>query len=260
MKRVAILCAAAMLSSLSSTPAAAEGLEKNTDNYQRVHLFLNLLGGKGEDKGDGEDHTWTDEEVERSGGKGTGVGLGYLYGLHMSQNIPIFLEFGANLAFTFHKVDDSEDEDERDDYPDLENKYTYMNLAIPVNAAYKFSFASGKVLLKPFFGINLRFNLLAKNKYEYVVDGKYNRETQKYEYEVKEEDINLFDDGEEGEKSSYKRFQFGLNAGVGATFLKHLYVGWQIQPDLSPAYKDEEGDYKSKMKTHYNMISVGFEF
>ena len=155
-----------------------------------------------------------------------GAELGFIHGFGLSKNIPLFLEVGGRLQFLHLNLDDWEE--------DLDITDNFLNLSVPVVATYKFN-VTDKISIAPQFGFNLKFNLVAKEKDEYKGES---------------ESYSWFDEDEWGDDAA-KRFQFGLNAGVGFSFSK-FYLGYRFQPDLSEFIKD--------VKTNANVISVGITF
>lgn len=112
-------------------------------------------------------------------------------------------------------------------------RHNFLNVAVPVNAAYKLSFAnSPNVKIVPFFGPNFKFNILARTTWDPDRGSK-----------VK---TNILDDANGG-----KVFQFGLNLGCGF-YLHKFYVGYTFQPDLSPFSKMDG----VKAKTISNLVSL----
>ncbi len=175
---------------------------------------------------------------ENEGDKTKGAAIAFMKGVNITTKMPLFLELGARLSWTHQK--DSWSETFYGVSRSYESKTTFMNIAVPVNAAYKFSFASSAINVVPFFGPNFKFNFYGRTKETETVDGK---ETEnKYKW--------LSEDGADA-----RIFQFGLNLGVGVNINK-FYVGYTFQPDLSSYVKN--GDYK--LKTINNYISVGVNF
>lgn len=157
------------------------------------------------------------------GQKTKGVAVEFMKGISLTNNMPIFLDLGGRLAWTIAS----------EDMTDGKQRYNFLNIAVPVNAAYKLSFAnSPNVKIVPFFGPNFKFNLLARTTWDPDRGSK-----------VK---TNLLSDDNGG-----KVFQFGLNLGCGF-FLHKFYVGYTFQPDLSPLMKMDG----VKTKTISNLVSV----
>lgn len=212
MKAIKLLVVAVLASFAAEATAQ---LKKDLSEWTRVEFSFVAEKFKGENG---------NSEYEICDPKGASFGV--MKGISLTNKVPLFLDLGGRLTWTHFKDDDKNGE----------WKYTFMNIAIPVNAAYKIAFSSApNVTILPYFGPNFKFNFLAVNKWE-SEDGKHESKSHM-----------LKDDEGDG-----KVFQFGLNLGVGVN-LRSFYVGYNFQPDLSPFQKD--GD--NKTKTIQNYVTVG---
>lgn len=205
---VASTCAFAQFAN-SSSSSSIGGSSAGEDSYKRLEVGFST----GTMKYDGHDA----DESE----KGATVGL--IYGNRLTQSMPLFLESGFKMTWLTRS--DSED--------GLDAKFNYLNLAIPVNLVYKFA-VTDAISINPYAGLNLKVNLVAKEKYEY--DG----ESESYSYFDK-------DDVED----TWNRFQVGANIGVGINF-KSLYLGYNFNPDFMEIAK--------KVKYPSHTISLGVNF
>ena len=182
-----------------------------------------------------------------------GFGLGFIKGIELSKTKPLFLELGANANFLFKKADFSEGEDYK-----LTAKYSFLNLAIPVNLAYRIK-VSDAFSIQPFAGLNMKFNLLGKCKYE-VEEDSFSFESEENffsdKYSVDEYGDSDGDSYFGGDKA--KRVQLGLNVGCGFNISK-LYIGYTFQPDLTN-YAEIKADETYKVKTRSNVITIGLNF
>jgi hypothetical protein len=158
-----------------------------------------------------------------------GVALGGIYGISVSDNLPIYVEAGLQLEWA-HSVRDGIDEGTgtTGDY-----KFTYMNVAVPLNLVYKYPI-NPKVAISGHGGLNFKVNLLAKEKFEDVYD------------------VNFLDKDDVGGRDNRNIFQLGGQVGAGV-HLGQLYLGWQYQGDFMPIAKF--GD--NKVKFHTNYVTVG---
>lgn len=224
MKTIRLFAAAAMLT--ASTCALAQfsnagvsskgaGTSINTDNYSRFEV------------------SFASTDIQHFEDPLIGFEAGVIYGQSISKSVPLFLEYGLNLTWT------TRDLAEEDDYyyDDYELRFTTMNIAVPLNLAYKFTFPSNSdIALTPFVGLNFKVNVMALESYD---DG-YDDET-----------LNWFDKDDVG-KVTTNRFQLGMNLGVGLSYQK-IYFGYRFQPDF--------GKFdKYCKKTHTNYVSVGINF
>lgn len=221
----------------------------NTDSYQRFYVSYNPLTIKPDYK-NAKNTTLS------------GVTFGFTKGISVSKSLPLFVEVGARLNFAFKSEDgygagdfDWDDEDWDDDwytnrpkdypydydYDDEEEegaktKYTYMGVVVPVNLAYKWSFASAPVSITPFVGVTFKGNIISKSK------------TEVGDYESKADN---FDKKDVGKDRQWKRFQAGWQVGVGVDY-KQLYVGFHYGSDFNEVCK--------KVNTSNWGISLGYNF
>lgn len=126
-----------------------------------------------------------------------GFSLDYNHGFSLSSSMPMFVEAGARLIFGFNS------DKEADDYDEYKQNTSWMSIAVPVNYSYKFRVADDFVI-KPYTGINFKFNLLGKQKYTVteLSTGDEDKET-----------YDLFDKKDMGDEP-FKRFQMGWQIGV----------------------------------------------
>lgn len=157
-----------------------------------------------------------------------GFSVGYMYGLSVTEKLPLFVEVGGALQYRAHSDSESYDGEK------YEAKMNIFSLNIPVNLVYKFNI-NEDISIDPFFGIDLRLNLSGKYKETYSYDGE--KETESY---------SIF----KGE-DAYKRFQAGWHIGVGATW-KNL--------NLSVSYGTDFNEIAEKTKLKTTMISLGYNF
>lgn len=214
-------------------------LIKDTKSYSRIYFGYNPMTISYDVKGV-EDNTLN------------GLTFGYTQGISLSKKLPLFLEVGARFNFGF-KSETLSDEDE--DYYSTRASYDYDNdndeeesedeklktttasIVIPINVAYKLTFAGGDVSVSPFFGITFKGNVLGKEKYE---------------YEGEKETADFFDKDDMGGKDYvWKRFQAGWQIGTNVDY-KALSVGLHYGADFNEIAK--------KTKTKNWGITVGYNF
>lgn len=185
----------------------------NTDNYGRIEV------------------SFASVKIEDFDDNFSGASIGYIWGKSLSSQMPIFVEFGMNVTWAtfgdnFYDI--------YDDY-DYDFDWTLLNTAVPLNLVYKFTLPDNEnISISPFFGINFKYNIIAKAK----LHGN-----------GVEDEYDLFDDEEFEETAN--RFQFGMNVGIGFSY-KNLYIGYRFQPDFVDFIKD------TKSKT--NFVSLGVNF
>ena len=157
----------------------------------------------------------------------TGLSLSYTHGFAVSKSAPIFIETGLGVQYSFYKEDFEDDESE---------KLNMFSLKVPVSFGYQFDLADGKIALAPYAGIDLRYNLSGKRKYE-GDDWSYK--------------ADLFDK-DEMDGDEWKRFQIGWHIGAKCTFSQKYTVGIAYGADFSEIAK--------KAKTNAFRISAGIRF
>ena len=196
--------------------------------------------------------------------KMNGFSIGYAKGFNIAKQIPLFLETGVNAQFATKKLDSEEIEDTGlgtssiGGY-EVECKFTSMNLNIPINLAYKFTFNNGNTSLVPYAGVNIKFNVIGKSKYNLsgeLDETRYENEDEFWEYiEENNEDVkqnsNMFDKKDVGKDYQWKRFQMGWQIGLGL-YHNQFYVGVGYTKDFTELFK--------KAKVGYANISVGYSF
>ncbi len=142
----------------------------------------------------------------------------------------MFIEYGGEVNFLAGTIDGGY----------VDDKMKMMNVALPVNLVYQFSFMDGAMDVAPYAGLNFKFNIIGKTD----VEG-----------EGADLEVNHFDEDDMGEDETANRFQLGLNLGVNF-YYNNFMVGYRYQYDFIPYIKYD--DYK--MKTSGNFISVGYRF
>ena len=182
---------------------------------------------------------WNPSSFEPSKGDGqsfTGISVGYSKSFGVSSNLPLFVEGGLGLQYSFYSEEDY----------DITEKLTMFSVKVPVNLVYRYNLPNSTVSLCPFAGVTLRYNLSGNMKYEYEDEDDYYDDEEDYEY-------NLFDKDDMGSKdATWKRFQIGWQIGAKAIFNNKLSLAVSYGSDFSEIVK------KTKVKT--TTISLGFVF
>ncbi len=179
---------------------------------------------------------WMNEDDAASVAKG--ISAGYARMTQVGPRSGIFIEYGGKLAW-LHRV-------KKGGYMGYTTyRSNFLNASLAVNAARPFYMRGKDFAISPFFGPNLKFNLIGKHKETWESkDGWHNRRTNYLSRD---------------ERYPAKIFQFGLNIGAGFTF-RNLYASYTFQPDLSK-YRDG-GIYEGQFEctTNTNVFSVGYCF
>lgn len=196
------------------------GLVKNTDSYSRVFVGYNPMTIS-------YDASGVDDLTLN------GFSVGYLHGFSLSKSQPLFLEVGAKATFNFKK------ETEEDEDYDYEAKIKAASITVPINVAYKLSFANG-MAVSPFFGVTLKGNILGKEDFTEIDDD--DKETTK---------IDFFDKDDVGKDGQWKRFQAGWQIGVNLDY-KSFNLGFHYGSDFNELCK--------KTKTSNWGLTLGYNF
>lgn len=138
-----------------------------------------------------------------------GVTLGAVQGFLVSNEYPLYVEPGVNLTWAHSAVDLASGA--------AEDKFTYMNFAIPINAVYKYEI-NDKVAVSGQAGLNFKLNLLSKEHFTAVGSSK--------------ESFNWLSKKDMGSRDNRASiFQLGGQFGVGF-HIQDLYLGYQFQFDF----------------------------
>lgn len=196
----------------------------------------------------------------------TGFSIGYNKAVKISQSIPLFVETGLGVQYSFKTRDmaDEFDLDEEDlEYVDPEEKFTMLSAKIPISLAYEFQIPNSKIAIIPNVGVDFRFNILGKSKFDWNLSGIAKGRLKDYygddwdDYElygtpVKGTDKNLFDKDDMGSGNTWKRVQIGWHAGVNARICEKFLVGFSYGTDFTEIAK--------KIHIHTASITLGYYF
>lgn len=236
----------------------------NAEDYNEIGLGYNLDMYKSSLKGA--------DPINASG-----FSVKYIHGFGVSSSLPMYVETGLNLAFGFGSNDD-DSYFEADGLGWVSQKSQFANLSIPVNFAYKFGI-SDNFSIKPYLGLNLKLNVLGRQKSklsddfyndmtDYLIDEEGYTETQASELtneiaEEFEEEMgdwtNLYSTSDRhgmGSKdAAWNRFQLGWHIGVDLEFNK-FFIGLNYGTDFIHAWKLKKNHVSSST---FN-IGIGFVF
>jgi len=170
-----------------------------------------------------------------------GFTLGGVMGLSVSDNLPLYLEPGVSLSWS-HSAKDLKELGAKI----AETKFTYMNVAVPVNGVYKFEL-NDKVAFSAHAGINLKVNFMAK-EHDKVYEPISGKQVSKHDYSW----LSKTDMGDRENRASI--FQLGGQVGAGV-HLNQFYIGYQFQTDFMKFQQWENQD-KHKWLSQY--ITLGY--
>ena len=186
-----------------------------------------------------------------------GLTLGYLRGTNIVKSLPLFVEYGANLQWTFGRSRTDWD------YTDLSTRFNMLSINVPVNVAFRFSFFNDDFSVTPYLGLNMRFNVVGVTKHIYDdYAGGGEEVTIKYNMFSEEDELEEVSDGVYktgmGEGYALKRFQVGFNCGVAFSYKEYTFgVGYVT--DFNKILKADV-DYPITARMGVTTISVGYNF
>ena len=152
---------------------------------------------------------------------------GYIKGKRVSNDMPLYLEYGINAQYAWY----SESEE------NYEFSASVINANIPVNIAYRYGI-SNDTYITPYFGLHVRGNIIGQGR----------EEVEKYK-ETYESTANFFDKDDMGSsKQTASRIQLGAQLGIGLD-IKNLHIGI--------GYNTQFSEYFKKTKTSGYTITLG---
>lgn len=201
-----------------------------------------------------------------------GFTVGYLRGFSLTKKVPLYMEIGLGFQYRNYKYSDEdldrglpqeayEDDDVIIPYYGDEGvsvKYTMMSLNIPINLLYRFNI-NNDFSISPYFGFDLRFNIKATRKVEWVApeDYEYDNNGTPVATSDKKTDQewsqDCFDKKDMYDDDDYvwNRFQAGWHIGVGLDY-KALHIGVEYGKDFNELCK------KAKLSTTSITLGVNF--
>lgn len=213
----------------------------NTEGYNRI--YASYLPSKLKVDGfDAEDLGLGDGDLTKMKGS---FEIGYLRGIGLTSQIPLYLEVGGALQFRSSKW--SENDSYSEGFFSNEIKANMLSLNIPVSLAYRISI-NDDFAISPNFGFDFHINLTGKLKAAYS-------ESYNGEFYEEEAEVDLFKDGSyedyEIEWEGWKRFQAGWHIGVGFDY-RALHVGVKYGTDFN--------EITEKTKIATTSVTLGFNF
>lgn len=175
--------------------------------------------------------------------------LSFTQSRQISYVYPLYLQYGAGLQYTYHINKDQDDVKYNGTYlsAGFKNYSSQITLNLPVNLMYCFSIPDIDVSFMPYAGLNLSWNIAARQKYTEwnSVDGERTTNVEK---------TNLLKKDDMG-GHPYSRVQLGWQVGARVSYGRFLFgVAYQGPFTNLQVYDD----YKLKM-SQVN-ISLGFMF
>ena len=253
MKKVLLtLACASCVMSLSAQRASDSAMSANDiKDYNRIGISYNNT------------HYGFNDAYDNDSNFGlNGVGIDYIHGFSVSENLPLYIETGLNFDFNFSTKNWDKDYDSDSDWIQYKEKFNNINMQVPVNVAWKFA-VSDDFSIAPYLGLNFKVHFVWKQKMQ--VDASYDPEGVK-EWNDEQDWISVFDDSEDamGDKdATWNRFQMGWHVGVGFQY-KPIYLGVQYGTDFIPAYSHKytyDGESETaKINTGNLNVTLGYVF
>ena len=195
-------------SSSSSASGSSIWTTVNTDGYNRIYVSYLPSKLKVSD---------SDGNIKMKGS----FEAGYLRGIGLTSNVPLYLEVGGALQYRSYSEEDY----------GYETKVNALSLNIPVALTYRINI-NEDFAISPNFGFDFRINMMGKFK-ELDDDGE------------ELSNFDLFSDGD------WKRFQAGWHIGVGLDY-RALHFGVQYGTDFN--------EIAEELKIATTSVTLGFNF
>ncbi|MDR2146584.1 MAG: PorT family protein [Tannerella sp.] len=128
----------------------------------------------------------------------TGLSAGFVKGVSISSQAPVFVESGASFLWLSAKESGV--------------KFNIYSIEIPLNIGYRYQ-AGEEFSVFPYIGLKARGNIAGSASYG-------------------GESVNLFDEDDMGEDNGTNRFQIGWQVGLGVDF-NHIYLSASYGSDFS---------------------------
>lgn len=185
------------------------------------------------------------------GGESESLGSRTAFNAGVGVDIPIIESFYVQTGLYYTSKGYKRTEDVELPYPyngysvSLTAKGNPAYLELPVLASYRYNFNDAtqlEVNVGPYFA----FGIGGKEKTEEVTAFDKSTETA----EIVTEENDFFGD-------DVKKFDMGLQVGLGVTFLKHVYLGVAYEFGFVNMFKDSD-DVKAKNRNF--MINLGYKF
>ena len=129
----------------------------------------------------------------------TGLSVGYERAIGLTKDIPLYLNIGGDLKYSFGK-------DKGDD------KYTFLSVKVPVSVSYDFSVTENIDIL-PYAGLFFRYNIIGKLSFDGDANVMFNKKF--YAGIGYSSDLGkLFDGHFDGDDYSVKSHAINLRLGL----------------------------------------------
>lgn len=161
--------------------------------------------------------------LEVLSGSFTGFSAGYNLAFSLSQSIPLYLEAGIGVQYSFWDGDLWLTHKGETVYIYKDSKIKVLSAKVPVSLMYKFDIPNSIISIVPKAGLDMRFNILGKLKNDDI-----------------EKSLNLFDqDDMKKDDWTWNRFQIGWHVGIDFIFNNKFLVGASYGTDFNDIAKDK---------------------
>ena len=250
MKKLYYFVALMLIINISSF---AQSPNANSDGWSTVNVQWNPSTYV-PDKGDSENFT--------------GLSLGYNEAFSISQSIPLYIEVGLGVQYSFYSKDITEDVAKELGVTTIalatlfrpEEKINMLSTKVPFSLAYAFHIPETSLDLIPYVGLDFRYNIMGKAnvKYNWTPTGLYQLKLNGYtqqqiDQQFGDRDLDLFDKKDMGsDAATWNRFQIGWHIRLNARINDKFLVGASYGTDFS--------EIAQKVKIHTATLMVGYCF
>ena len=253
------------------------------DNYSRFYIGYNPVSVNWEEYG---------SMLKKALPMKNGLSLGYMHANNIVKSLPLYVEYGANLVWMYGNANEKSSVDSYSISVTTENKFNMFSVNVPVNLAFRLSFANNDFSVTPYLGLNFRINLAGTRKETATAKAEYDGESYKataivkYKLFSSDEPISadellnsdkkdfVNNDAWEIEESeneitmkattgmgdfAFKRFQVGFNVGVAVNY-KKLHLGFGYVADFNRIVNSDTDEYEFACRLGVPTISLGVAF
>ena len=166
-----------------------------------------------------------------------GISLNWSQARLMTDQLPIYLQYGAGAQFSWYTDSISYDDS------NVKTTTTFLTVKVPVNVLYNFAIPNTNLSVMPYLGLNAQVHVLGQSN----TSREYEGETQTYK-------TNLFSKDDMVE-DPYNRFVLGWQIGAMVSFDKY-FVGIGYNGPVTNLYEYDD----AKIQNSQVIISLGIMF
>lgn len=239
-----LLICAAILSCTMSFAQFTQGKSQSNNHFNNgwrgLYVQYNGIGANYQFEKEEYWDAWKSSGLKD---KMSGVTLGYNQSTKMSQNIPLFIEYGGGAQYAWYSGSTIFRK-----YHTESVKISYLSIKVPISIAYQFLIPNTDLSIEPNAGLDFRLNVYGKADYKDVWKDTY------WQWQEEDHDyINLLDK-KDNNGSPINIFQIGWHIGLNVV-LKNYFIGISYGSDLSKIY-----DGYADVKLNQTSVTAGFRF